>query len=96
MRNEHEIIELLKGEFHPTPCESKVYISLMKHGPMMPIELTQKARIPRPRTYAVLKSLVGKGLVMEHLGNTCFCHNSQEWCGRRDLNPGRRLGKPRS
>lgn len=72
MESENEIIGLLKREFDLTPYESRAYVSLIKHGRMTPIELTQRARIPRPRTYDVLKSLVGKGLLMEQPGRPPF------------------------
>jgi sugar-specific transcriptional regulator TrmB len=63
-----ELIALLNEELALTPYESKAYIALLLHGPLSPRGVNQKSGIPRPRTYDVLNSLVGKGLLMEQPG----------------------------
>lgn len=63
-----KIIELLNEELGLTPYESKAYIALLMYGPLSPKGVNQKSGIPRPRTYDVLNSLVGKGLLMEQPG----------------------------
>jgi len=62
------LIELLNEELGLTPYESKAFIALLVHGPLSPLGVNQKSGIPRPRTYDVLNSLVGKGLLMEQPG----------------------------
>ena len=66
--DKEKIIELLNEELGLTPYESKAYIALLLHGPLSPRGVNQKSGIPRPRTYDVLNSLVGKGLLMEQPG----------------------------
>jgi len=63
-----KLIELLNEELGLSPYESKAYMALLLHGPLSPNGVNQKAGIPRPRTYDVLNSLVGKGLLMEQPG----------------------------
>lgn len=63
-----KLIELLNEELGLTPYESKAYMALLLHGPLSPQGVNQKSGIPRPRTYDVLNSLVGKGLLMEQPG----------------------------
>jgi len=63
-----KLIEVLNEELGLTPYESKAYIALLLHGPLSPQGVNQKSGIPRPRTYDVLNSLVGKGLLMEQPG----------------------------
>jgi len=63
-----KLIEILNEELGLTPYESKAYIALLLHGPLSPQGVNQKSGIPRPRTYDVLNSLVGKGLLMEQPG----------------------------
>jgi len=63
-----ELVEILDKELGLTPYEARTYVSLIVHGPMSPSELAQKAGIPRPRTYDVLRSLVEKGLLIEQIG----------------------------
>jgi len=66
--NKERLVEILNEELGLTPYESKAYIALLLHGPLSPQGLNQKSGIPRPRTYDVLNSLVGKGLLMEQPG----------------------------
>jgi len=66
--NKEKLIELLNEELGLTPYESKAYIAVLLHGPLSPNGVNQKSGIPRPRTYDVLNSLVGKGLLMEQPG----------------------------
>jgi len=66
--NKEKLIELLNEELGLTPYESKAYIAVLQHGPLSPNGVNQKSGIPRPRTYDVLNSLVGKGLLMEQPG----------------------------
>jgi len=66
--DEEKLLELLNEELGLTPYESKAYIALLVHGSLSPLGVTQKSGIPRPRTYDVLNSLVGKGLLMEQPG----------------------------
>jgi len=66
--NKEKLIELLNEELGLTPYESKAYIALLLHGPLSPRGVNQKSGIPRPRTYDVLNSLIGKGLLMEQPG----------------------------
>lgn len=66
--DKEKLIELLNEELGLTPYESKAYIALLSHGPLSPQGVNQKSGIPRPRTYDVLNSLVGKGLLMEQPG----------------------------
>lgn len=64
--------EILSKTLGLTPYESRAFVSLVIYGPMSPTKLAQKARIPRPRAYDVLKSLVEKGLLMERLGRPSY------------------------
>jgi len=66
--DKEKLIELLNEELDLTPYESKAYVALLLHGPLSPQGVNQKSGIPRPRTYDVLNSLVGKGLLMEQPG----------------------------
>lgn len=66
--DKEKFIELLNEELGLTPYESRAYIALLLHGPLSPQGVNQKSGIPRPRTYDVLNSLVGKGLLMEQPG----------------------------
>ena len=66
--NKEKLVELLNEELGLTPYESKAYIAVLLHGPLSPNGVNQKSGIPRPRTYDVLNSLVGKGLLMEQPG----------------------------
>jgi len=66
--NEEKLVEFLNVELGLSPYESKAYISILLHGPLSPNGVNQKSGIPRPRTYDVLNSLVGKGLLMEQPG----------------------------
>ncbi len=63
-----KLIAVLNEELGLTPYEAKAYIALVSYGPLSPNGLNQKCGIPRPRTYDVLNSLVGKGLIMEQPG----------------------------
>jgi len=66
--DKEKLIELLNKQLSLTPYESKAYIAVLLHGPLSPRGVNQKSGIPRPRTYDVLNSLVGKGLLMEQPG----------------------------
>lgn len=66
--DKEKLIEILNEELGLTPYESKAYIALLLHGPLSPQGVNQKSGIPRPRTYDVLNSLIGKGLLMEQPG----------------------------
>ena len=66
--DKEKLVELLNQELGLTPYESKAYIALLLHGSLSPKGVNQKSGIPRPRTYDVLNSLVGKGLLMEQPG----------------------------
>jgi sugar-specific transcriptional regulator TrmB len=69
MEEEREVlIEALVSEVGLSPYEAKAYLALLYNGPLSPTGVNQKSGIPRPRTYDVLNSLVGKGLVMEQPG----------------------------
>jgi len=68
MQERLKLAEILNKQLGLTPYESRAYVSLMIQGPMTPTELAQRASIPRPRTYDVLRSLVEKGLLMEQSG----------------------------
>lgn len=68
MEDQLRLAEVLNNELGLTPYESRAYISLLKLGPMSPSKLAEKADIPRPRTYDVLRSLLEKGLLMEQSG----------------------------
>ncbi|MFQ6065035.1 MAG: TrmB family transcriptional regulator [Candidatus Bathyarchaeia archaeon] len=68
IESNEQLVELLNEELGLTPYESKAYIALLLHGPLSPRGVNQKSGIPRPRTYDVLNSLVGKGLLMEQPG----------------------------
>jgi sugar-specific transcriptional regulator TrmB len=62
------LIQALVDDVGLTPYEAKAYVALLYHGPLSPKGVNQKSGIPRPRTYDVLNSLVGKGLLMEQPG----------------------------
>ena len=62
------LIKLLNEDLGLTPYESRAYIAILLHGPLSPGGVNQKSGIPRPRTYDVLNSLVGKGLLVERPG----------------------------
>ena len=76
-----KLIEVLNEELGLTPYESKAYITVLVHGPLSPQGVNQKSGIPRPRTYDVLNSLVGKGLLMEDL--PCMLQWILEWGWRK-------------
>jgi len=66
--DEEKLIEFLVEELSLTPYESKAYLAVLLYGPLSPRGVNQKSGIPRPRTYDVLNSLVGKGLLIEQPG----------------------------
>jgi len=66
--DKEKLIEFLVEELDLTPYESKAYIAVLLYGPLSPMGVNQRAGIPRPRTYDVLNSLVGKGLLLEQPG----------------------------
>jgi sugar-specific transcriptional regulator TrmB len=60
--------EILHRELDLSPYEARTFLSILTLGPMSPSEIAQRADIPRPRIYDVLRSLVQKGLLMEQSG----------------------------
>jgi len=66
--DKEKLTEFLVKELDLTPYESKAYLAVLLYGPLSPMGVNQKSGIPRPRTYDVLNSLVGKGLLMEQPG----------------------------
>jgi len=66
--DEAKLAEFLVEELNLTPYESKAYLTVLLYGPLSPMGVNQKSSIPRPRTYDVLNSLVGKGLLIEQPG----------------------------
>lgn len=50
-------------EFGLSEYESKVYITLLKHGGMKVKDIALKSGVPRTKAYSVVKSLEGKGLL---------------------------------
>jgi sugar-specific transcriptional regulator TrmB len=60
--------EILNKELGLSPYESRTFLSILTLGPMSPSDIAQRADIPRPRIYDVLRSLVQKGLLMEQSG----------------------------
>jgi len=48
--------------------EIKVYLTLLKHGRMIPAALATICKISRPTIYNIAKSLVSKGIIAEDLG----------------------------
>nr|MDO8132620.1 helix-turn-helix domain-containing protein [Candidatus Njordarchaeum guaymaensis] len=67
-KNSLQQAEILNKELGLSPYESRTFLSLLTLGPMSPSEIAQRADIPRPRIYDVLRSLVQKGLLMEQSG----------------------------
>lgn len=63
-----ELVQILTEQLGLTPYESRAYAAILFHGPLSPKGVNEKAGIPRPRTYDVLNSLVGKGLLMVQPG----------------------------
>ena len=68
INDQDELIRVLTEEIGLTPYEARAYVAVLYHGPLSPKGVNQKSGIPRPRTYDVLNSLVGKGLLMEQPG----------------------------
>jgi sugar-specific transcriptional regulator TrmB len=68
MEDSSEWPEILNKELGLSPYESRTFLSILKLGSMSPSELAQRAAIPRPRIYDVLRSLAQKGLVVEQSG----------------------------
>ncbi|MGD9396421.1 MAG: helix-turn-helix domain-containing protein [Candidatus Thorarchaeota archaeon] len=66
--NRDELIRVLTEDIGLTPYEARAYVAVLYHGPLSPKGVNQKSGIPRPRTYDVLNSLVGKGLLLEQPG----------------------------
>lgn len=66
--DKEKLVEFLNEKLGLTPYESKANMALLAHGPLSPQGINQKSGIPRPRTYDVLNSLVGKGLLVEQPG----------------------------
>lgn len=62
------LIQILTEQIGLTPYEARAYVAVLYNGPLSPKGVNQKSGIPRPRTYDVLNSLVGKGLLMEQPG----------------------------
>jgi sugar-specific transcriptional regulator TrmB len=66
--DQDELIRILSEEVGLSPYEARAYVAVLYYGPLTPKGVNQKSGIPRPRTYDVLNSLVGKGLLMEQPG----------------------------
>jgi len=66
--DKEKLIKFLVEELDLTPYESKAYLAVLLYGPLSPRGVNQRSGIPRPRTYDVLNSLVGKGLLIEQPG----------------------------
>jgi sugar-specific transcriptional regulator TrmB len=66
--DKEKVAEFLNKELELTPYVTRAYIALLLYGPLSPQGVNQKSGIPRPRTYDVLNSLIGKGLLMEQPG----------------------------
>ena len=79
------LAELLNKQLGLTPYESRAYISLVMHGPMSPSEVARKSDIPRPRAYDVLRSLMEKGLLIEHSGKPSLFASVEPAQGLKDL-----------
>jgi sugar-specific transcriptional regulator TrmB len=62
-----ELEEVLKQFFRLTSYESRVYLALLK-SPMRLDELSRASRVPKPRIYDVVKSLLAKGFAVEQNG----------------------------
>lgn len=68
INDQDELIRILSEEVGLSPYEARAYVAVLYYGPLTPKGVNQKSGIPRPRTYDVLNSLVGKGLLMEQPG----------------------------
>jgi len=68
MEDSSQQAAILNRELGLSPYESRTFLSILTLGPMSPSEIAQRADIPRPRIYDVLRSLVQKGLLMEQTG----------------------------
>jgi sugar-specific transcriptional regulator TrmB len=68
MENSLQQAEILNKELGLSPYESRAFLSILTLGPMSPSDIAQRADIPRPRIYDVLRSLVQKGLLIEQSG----------------------------
>ena len=55
-----------------SPYETKVYISLLKHGRMPAREIAEKSNVPPTAVYPNLRKLVGKNLIQEFSGAVAF------------------------
>ncbi|MEM0506994.1 MAG: TrmB family transcriptional regulator sugar-binding domain-containing protein [Thermosphaera sp.] len=51
-----------------TKYEARAYIALLKHGSLTSSEIIKLARIPQPRIYDIMDSLVSKGFVRKSKG----------------------------
>ena len=85
MQSWKKLTENLNKQLGLTPYESRAYVSLVIYGPMSPSELAQKANIPRPRIYDVLKSLVEKGLIIEQSEKPSFYASTEPRDGLKSL-----------
>lgn len=68
MENSSQHAEILNKDLGLSPYESRAFLSILTQGPMSPSDIAQRADIPRPRTYDVLRSLTQKGLLIERSG----------------------------
>ncbi len=59
---------ILNKDLGLSPYESRAFLSVLTQGPMSPSDIAQRADIPRPRIYDVLRSLAQKGLLVEQSG----------------------------
>lgn len=80
-----KLAEVLNKQLNLTPYESRAYVSLVMCGSMSPSELAQKAGIPRPRAYDVLRGLLEKGLLMEQSGRPSIYAAVEPAQGLRNL-----------
>jgi sugar-specific transcriptional regulator TrmB len=61
------VVEKLKN-LGLTEYESKIYLSIVKHGELMARELSDKSEVPYSKTYEVTSNLEKKGLIEVHKG----------------------------
>ena len=55
-----------------SPYETKIYVSLLKHGRMPAREIAEKSSVPPTAVYPNLKKLVQKSLIQEFSGAVAF------------------------
>lgn len=62
-KDEFDILSM----FGLTPYETKLYITLLEHGPMKATEAAAASKVPQPRVYDTFKNLIDKGFVNMNL-----------------------------